>query len=112
MLDRSLPYSHYFPWDDSDTFAACGHPMTAADVHATQPTCPACAARLAAEDAAFAETPLPLDADEARTELDPVLNAGVSQRAPMSPLGAELFAIATTLNACYALTLLERGGRR
>jgi hypothetical protein len=70
MLHQTV--THYFPWDDSDTFATCGYAMTAADTHSPQPTCPACADRLAAEEAAIEETPLPLDADEARTELEPV----------------------------------------
>ena len=70
MLPQTV--THYFPWTDSDTFAACGHAMTAADTHSPQPTCLACADRLAAEEAAVEETPLPLDADEARTELAPV----------------------------------------
>ncbi len=89
MLHQTV--THYFPWDNSDTFAYCGHRMTAADVHSPAPTCAACAARQAAEEQAIEDTPLPLDADEARTALDPVLNAG-----------ADLFAFAVALTRTYA----------
>jgi hypothetical protein len=77
MLQQTI--THYFPWDESDDrdpIAYCGHRVTAADAHATQPTCAVCAATLDAVEAAFEALPVPLDADEARTELDPVLNAG------------------------------------
>jgi hypothetical protein len=50
-------------------------------------------------DAAIESTPLPLDADEARTELDPLLNAGAPT---MSPVAADLFAYAVSLNRAYA----------
>jgi hypothetical protein len=102
MLDATV--THFFPWDDTDE-TACGRAMHAVDWHSAQPTCAACAAALAAEDAldaAIAATPLPLDADEARTELDPVLNAGAPA---MSPAGAALFDLARVLAACYRLTL-------
>jgi hypothetical protein len=105
MLDPTV--THYFPWDDTDE-TACGRAMHAADWQSAAPTCARCAAALAAEDAleALVElTALPLDADEARTELDPLLNAGAPA---MSPLGAELFALARTLTACYTLTLTDR----
>lgn len=88
--------THYFPWDDPDDVATCGHRVTAADIHSPQPTCPACAVALDALDAAIEDAALPLDADEARTALDPLLNAGIPAR-PMSPFGAELFAYATAL---------------
>jgi hypothetical protein len=84
--------THYFPWTDSDTFAYCGHAMTAADTHSPAPTCATCAARQAAEEQAWADEALALDADEARAELDPVLNAG----AP------DLFAFAVALTRNYA----------
>jgi hypothetical protein len=109
MLNQNV--THYFPWDDADE-TACGRAMHAADWHSERPTCAACAAApaaLAAEDAldaAIAETPLPLDADEARTELDPVLNAGAPALSPaMLPAGAALFDLARVLTACYTLTL-------
>ena len=104
MLDQTV--THYFPWDNTDDLAYCGHRMRAADVHSPQPTCPACAARQAAEEGAIDETALPLDADEARTELDPVLNAGVP--AP-SPVVAELFDWAVDLTRSYAATVRRSG---
>ena len=88
MLDQTV--THYFPWDNTDDLAYCGHRMRAADVHSPAPTCLACAVRQAAEEQAIADTPEPLDADEARTELDPILNAGVPERTP-SPVATELF---------------------
>ena len=92
--------SHYAPWTEPDDVATCGHRMTATDVHSLQPTCLTCTVRLAAEEARDLELDaLPLDADEARTELDVLLNAGVPDR-PMSPLGAELWALAQRLNRC------------
>lgn len=90
MLHQTV--THYFPWDNSDTVAYCGHAMTAADTHSPAPTCAGCAARQAAEEQAIEDTPLPLDADEARAQLDPVLNAG----AP------DLFAFAVALTRNYA----------
>jgi hypothetical protein len=87
MLQQTV--THYFPWDESDErdpIAYCGHRVTATDAHATQPTCAVCADTLDAVEAAFAAEPLPLDADEARAQLDPVLNAG-----------ADLFALAVSL---------------
>lgn len=110
MLNPTV--SHYYPWTETDGVATCGHRMTATDVHSPRPTCLTCTVRLAAIEAAEDET-VPLDADEARTELDPLLNAGLPAR-PMSPLGAELFALARTLNACYAVALVadrKRGVR-
>jgi hypothetical protein len=102
MLTQTV--THYFPWDDSgdddrDPIAYCGHRVTAADAHATQPTCAVCAATLDAVEAAFEALPVPLDADEARTQLDPVLNAGAPA---MTPMGADLFAYAVSLNRAYA----------
>jgi hypothetical protein len=89
MLPQTV--THYFPWTDSDSFAYCGHAMTAADTHSPAPTCETCAARQAAEEQAIEDTPLALDADEARAQLDPVLNAG-----------ADLFAFAVALTRNYA----------
>lgn len=94
MLNQTV--THYFPWDNSDTFAYCGHRMTAADVHSPAPTCIACAARQAAEEQAIEDTPLPLDADEARIALDPVLNAGV-----------DLFTFAVALTRSYAKAVVR-----
>ena len=95
MLNRTV--THYFPWDESDErdpIAYCGHRVTATDAHSPVPTCAVCAETLDAVEAAFAETPLPLDADEARTELDPRLNAG-----------ADLFAYAVALTRTSARRL-------
>lgn len=64
-----MTLTHYFPWDDSDTFAYCGHVMTEVDTHSPQPTCPACAAQLAALDRDVEDAALPLDADEAQEVL-------------------------------------------
>jgi hypothetical protein len=105
MLENTV--THYFPWDDTNDHAYCGKPMGAADIHSPLPTCPACGERLLALDAAIEETPLPLDADEAATELDPILNAGIPAHALLSPLGAELFALANTLNALALTRLLD-----
>lgn len=70
--------THYAPWDAPDADVAyCGHRMTDADVHSAAPTCAACAAKLDAEEALVEFAQLPLDADEAARELDPLLNAGV-----------------------------------
>lgn len=112
MLDVTV--THYFPWNESEDVAYCGHRMTEADTHSPQPTCLTCAVRQAGEEQAIEDTPLPLDADEARTELDPILNAGIPERAPLSPIGAELFALARTLQAVYLVNLLDRprGARR
>lgn len=89
--------THYFPWDESDDrdpIAYCGHRVTATDTHSPAPTCAVCAETLDAVEAAFAETPLPLDADEARTDLDPLLNAD-----------ADLFAYAVALTRVSAKRL-------
>jgi hypothetical protein len=83
---RNQTVTHYFPWTESDDVAYCGHRMSAADVHSPAPTCLTCAVRQAAEEQAIADTPEPLDADEARTELDPVLNAGVPEPTPAAAL--------------------------
>jgi len=82
--------THYAPWDTSDDFAYCGVYVSDARYHSPSPTCPACAAKLAAEcaiDEAIETAPWPLDADEATAVLDPVLNAGVP----------DLFAVAVSL---------------
>jgi len=111
------PVSHHFPWDEAEDVAFCGRRQQDGDVHSPSPTCPICRARLEAEDAlddAIAQTPLPLDADEAAAILDPVLNAGVPVRAPLSPFGASLFALAVALNRTYAeqaQLARRRGGR-
>jgi len=97
MLQQTV--THYFPHDESDEVAYCGHRMTEADVHSPEPTCLTCTVRQAAEDHALdalRDQAVPLDADEARTELDPILNAGAPAR-PLSPLGEELFSLARTL---------------
>lgn len=99
--------THYCPWDHSDTFAICGHVMTEADTHSPAPTCPACAVRLEAEDAAFAAQPLPLDAEEAR-DLDPLLNAGIPDAPTPTPrlqCADDLFAFAVALNRGLAEVL-------
>ncbi len=95
----TTPTTHYAPWDADDADVAyCGHRMTDADVHSPAPSCAACAAKLDAEDALAALVELaalPLDADEAARELNPILNAG-----------ADLFV--------YAVSLARRqpGGRQ
>ena len=93
MLDHTVSQTitHYFPWDDSGDdarapIAYCGRRVTATDTHSPAPTCATCAETLDALEAACEATPVPLDAEEARTELDPVLNAG-----------ADLFAFAVSL---------------
>ena len=107
MLAQTI--THYAPWDETDgELALCGHRMTEADTHSPQPTCLTCTVRQAAAEQAIEETAPPLDADEARTELDPILNAGIPARAPLSPLGAELFSLARTLQAVYLMDLLDR----
>jgi hypothetical protein len=99
--------THYYPWTESDGVATCGHRMSATDVHSLQPTCLTCTVALAADEARELELDaLPLDADEARTELDPILNAGLPAR-PMSPLGAEVFALAQRLNFLALRRLLD-----
>jgi hypothetical protein len=97
--------THYAPWDGPDDFAYCGLYLSDSRYHSPQPTCPACAAKLAAEcaiDEAVELMPWPLDADEARAELDPVLNAGV--RFDATQFVADLFE--------YAAALSRQGGRR
>jgi hypothetical protein len=64
--------THYAHADHSDDFAVCGAPLDDMHVNLGEPTCPRCAAILAAEralDQAIEDTPLPLDAEEARIEL-------------------------------------------
>jgi hypothetical protein len=110
-------FTHY-TLDDTAERAYCGHRMTEADRHSPFPTCGGCAAQLAAEIAleeAIDETPLPLDADEAATQLDPVLNAGVPVLVPATSFNAtafvaDLFEFAATLNRTYAQQLVK-GGR-
>ena len=107
MLNPTV--THYYPWTEPDGVATCGHRMSATDVHSCTPTCVPCVGRLAAEEAleaALEATAQPLDADEARTELDPILNAGIPDR-PMSPFGARLFALGQTLNALALARLLD-----
>ena len=55
MATATLALTHYWPWDaDADPGeegpAACGAAMTDARQHSAYPTCPTCAAALAAED--------------------------------------------------------------
>jgi hypothetical protein len=112
--------THYAPWDGPDDFAYCGRYLSHSRYHSPAPTCPTCAARLAAADAidqAIDEMPWPLDADEARAVLDPVLNAGVPE-APMptptftgTQFVADLFDFAATLNRAYAQQFVKEGVR-
>src|SRR4029453_11077690 len=108
--------THYAPHDQPHDFAYCGVYLSDATYHSSQPTCPTCAAKLAAEaaiDAAVEETPWPLDADEAAIELDPLLNAGLPDRSqPFHPamFVPNLFNFAFSLNRAYAEAV--RGGRR
>jgi len=90
--------THYAHADHSDDFAVCGTPLDDTHANLGDPTCPRCAAWLAHEralDQMIADTPLPLDADEAATELDPVLNAGLPVAAPVRQPYFE-FAVAVT----------------
>jgi hypothetical protein len=107
--------THYAPHDQPHDFAYCGVYLSDATYHSPQPTCPTCAAQLAAAeaiDAAIEETPWPLDADEAAIELDPLLNAGLpaSVAPAASTCADEVFAFAVSLNRAYAETV--RGGHR
>jgi hypothetical protein len=105
-------FTHYT--HDDGELAYCGRRMTATDRHSVFPTCGGCAARLAEEIAleeAIDETPWPLDADEAATQLDPVLNAGVPV-APKQPDFADyLFDLVVSINRTYTQQLVK-GGRR
>lgn len=97
--------SHYAPWDGfDDDRAVCGHRMTEDDTHAVIPTCPSCTEALLTEEARIADWQVPLDADEAARELDPLLNAGIPDAVPQQPslFGADLFAYAVSLNRVYA----------
>jgi hypothetical protein len=97
MLNQTV--THYAPWDASDDFAYCGVYVSDPMFHSPQPTCPTCAAKLAAEcaiDEAIETAPWPLDADEARAELDLVLNAGV-------PAERDVLSIATGLTRRLAV---------
>jgi hypothetical protein len=98
--------THYAPWDAAEDFAYCGLYLNDDPrYHSPQPTCPVCAAKLAAEcaiDEAIETTAWPLDADEANAVLDPVLNAGVPETPTKSPLGEDLFQLGVTLNRIYA----------
>jgi hypothetical protein len=89
--------------------------MTGAMRHSPFPTCPGCVATLSAEIAleeAIDQTPLPLDADEAATELDPVLNAGVPVReTPRGDFAEYLFNMVVDINRQYAAQAVRRGGR-
>ena len=120
MLDRSV--THYFPYDDSDTesdeYTYCGQRVTPGAVHALTPTCPGCQAAIArreAEEAALealieADGALPLDADEAASELDPVLNAGIPDApTPRPAFVDDLFAVTVRLTRMHAAMI---GGRR
>jgi hypothetical protein len=106
--------THYAPHDQPHDFAYCGVYLSDAKYHSAQPTCPTCAAILAAEDAidaAVEEIPWPLDADEAATELDPILNAGIPEApASASSFSNELFDFAVSLNRASAEAVW--GGRR
>jgi hypothetical protein len=102
---NQTPITHYAPWDASDDFAYCGVYVSHPDYHSPAPSCPTCAAKLAAEcaiDEAIETAPWPLDADEASAVLDPVLNAGVPETSAKSPVGEELFNLGVTLNRIYA----------
>jgi len=101
--------THYAPWPtEPDNFSLCGVYVDQDKYHSPQPTCPDCARKLAEDEAleqAIDETPWPLDADEAATELE----REATNR--MSPLGAQLFNLAVTLNKVYAAQLRKRGSR-
>jgi hypothetical protein len=104
-------FTHY-TLDDTSELAYCGRRMRDADRHSPFPTCGGCAARLSAElalEEAIDQTPLPLDADEAATALDPVLNAGVPVAA-QPDFADYLFDLVTSINRTYAQSL-AKGGR-
>jgi len=101
--------THYAPHDQDHDFALCGVYVDQDKYHSPQPTCPDCARKLADEEAlkqAIEETPWPLDADEAALALE----REAADR--MSPLGAQVFALAVTLNKVYAAQLRTRRGGR
>src|SRR4029453_13294054 len=90
--------THYAPHDQPHDFAYCGVYLSRPPYHSPQPTCPTCAAKLAAEaeidapagartpapegrvDAPVEEIPWPPHADEPAIELDPLPNAGLPGR--------------------------------
>jgi len=87
--------THYAPWDaDPADFAYCGVYVNDPIAHSPTPTCPDCAAKLAAECAIEEmieqDWALTLADDATRVDLDPVLNAGV-------PAERDFFAIAAGL---------------
>jgi hypothetical protein len=111
MAPNTLALTHYWPWEGDDEpgdvgYAVCGAPMGDVRRHSVTPTCAACAAHLAAEDycadlvdALAAGTAPPLVAEAA---------AAPHQRTlPMSPFGADIFALGVTLNRIAA-----KAGRR
>lgn len=107
MLTNNL--THYAPADQPHDFAYCGVYLSETRYHSPQPTCPDCARKLAEDDAldaAIEETPFPLDADEAALALEREATD------TMSPLGAQLFTLAVTLNRIYAAQLRTKRGRR
>jgi len=66
------PVSHYFPPEDRDDLAYCGHRRADDERGSGAPTCPTCADTLDAEDRfddEVAQMPMPLDAEEAEAAL-------------------------------------------
>jgi hypothetical protein len=115
MSTASLPLTHYWPWDadaepGEEGPAACGAPMADARQHSAYPSCPACAAHLAAEDYCMAL--VDALAEGTAPPLVAEATAAPAQRTlPLSPLGAELFALAVKLNRLQAQTV-AKGSRR
>jgi hypothetical protein len=101
MLSPTL--THYAPWNQpAENFALCGVYVSADRYHSPQPTCPTCAAKLAADDAALEDAPLPVDD---AGDLDVILNNGAPEP-HVETFAQELFDFACALNA------VSVGGRR
>jgi|SRR5215510_2579894 len=71
MLASSLSLTHYWPHDGDEQRAVCGTPMRDdARQHSLTPTCPVCAASLAAEDAEVELATLTAEAAQLITRYD------------------------------------------
>lgn len=103
MLQTNL--THYWPWTDPDDVAWCGAALDDVRQHSLTPSCPACARRLAIEDAV--EARLDEEAVLPFTDAD-AIEAGVALPR------ADLFAFAAQLTRAYAqaVTADQRRGRK
>jgi len=105
--------THYCPWNEPDDVAWCGVALRDVSQHSLTPSCPACARKLAIEEAVEArlteEAVLPLTDDDARY-------AGVPVRVPAPSVAPDdIFAYAVHLTRSYAAMAQrndERRGRR